>query len=69
MLLHGWGFTPHVASWEPYAQNVLTIDYGERRATGDGRPVQLTAKEYGTLAELSANAGLVLTYEHLLRRT
>ncbi len=33
-----------------------------------GRPVQLTATEYGTLAELSANGGRVLTYEHLLRR-
>ena len=33
-----------------------------------GRPVELTAIEYRTLAELSANAGRVLTYEHLLRR-
>ena len=33
-----------------------------------GRPVELTAKEYGTLAELSTNAGRVLTYETLLRR-
>ena len=30
-----------------------------------GRPVELTAKEYGTLVELSANAGRVLTYETL----
>ena len=33
-----------------------------------GNPVQLTAIEYRTLVELSANAGRVLTYEHLLRR-
>ena len=33
-----------------------------------GHPVELTAIEYRTLAELSANAGRVLTYEHLLRR-
>ena len=33
-----------------------------------GRPVELTAKEYETLAELSTNAGRVLTYETLLRR-
>ena len=33
-----------------------------------GRPVELTAKEYGALAELSTNAGRVLTYETLLRR-
>ena len=28
-----------------------------------GRPVELTAREYGTPAELSANAGRVLTYQ------
>ena len=33
-----------------------------------GRPIQLTAIEYGMLVELSTNAGRVLTYEHLLRR-
>ena len=33
-----------------------------------GRPILLTAIEYRTLAELSANAGRELTYEHLLRR-
>ena len=33
-----------------------------------GRPILLTAIEYRTLAELSVNAGRVLTYEHLLRR-
>ena len=31
-------------------------------------PAMLAAKEYGTLAELSTNAGRVLTREHLLRR-
>ncbi len=53
---------------EPYAQGDLRIDYAERRVTLAGRPVQLTALEYRTLAELAANAGRVLTYEHLLRR-
>ncbi len=53
---------------EPYVLGDLTIDYDERRVTLAGRPVELTAKEYGTLAELSANAGRVLTYETLLRR-
>ena len=33
-----------------------------------GRPVQLVAMEFRMLAELSANAGRVLTYEHLLER-
>ena len=53
---------------EPYVLGDLTIDYDERRVTLAGRPVELTAKEYGTLAELSTNAGRVLTYETLLRR-
>ena len=53
---------------EPYVLGDLTIDYDERRVSLAGRPVALTAKEYGTLAELSANAGRVLTYETLLRR-
>ena len=51
-----------------YVLGDLAIDYGERRVTLAGRPVRLTAKEYGTLAGLSANAGRVLTYGHLLRR-
>ena len=38
---------------EPYVLGDLTIDYDERRVTLAGRPVELTAKEYGTLAELS----------------
>ena len=51
---------------EPYVLGALTIDYSARRVTVAGRPVQLTAMEYRMLAELSANAGRVLTYEHLL---
>ena len=53
---------------QPYALGDLTINYDERRVSVAGRPVQLTAIEYRTLAELSVNAGRVLTYEHLLRR-
>ena len=53
---------------QPYVLGDLTIDYDERRVSVAGRPVQLTAIEYRTLAELSVNAGRVLTYEHLLRR-
>ncbi len=52
----------------PFALGDLTIDYAERRVSLAGRPVELTAIEYRTLAELSVNAGRVLTYEHLLRR-
>ena len=46
----------------------LTIDYVERRVTLAGRPLPLIAMEYRLLAELSANAGRLLTYEHLLER-
>ena len=53
---------------KPYVFGDLTIDYAERRVTLAGRPVQLTAIEYGLLFELSANAGRVLTYDRLLQR-
>ncbi len=53
---------------EPYVFGELTIDYAERRVMLAGRPVQLTAIEYGLLFELSANAGRVMTYDRLLQR-
>ena len=53
---------------EPYVLGDLTIDYAERRVTVAGRPVELTATEYGLLFELSVNAGRVVTYDQLLRR-
>ena len=53
---------------EPYVLGDLTIDYAERRVTLGSRPLQLIAMEYRLLAELSANAGRLLTYEHLLER-
>ena len=53
---------------EPYVLGDLTIDYSTRSVTLAGRLVQLTAMEYRMLAELSDNAGRVLTYEHLLER-
>ena len=53
---------------DPYVLGDLTIDYAERRVTLAGRPLPLIAMEYRLLAELSANAGRLLTYEHLLER-
>ena len=53
---------------EPFVLGELTIDYSGRRVTLAGRPVQMTAIEYGLLFELSANAGRVMTYDRLLRR-
>ena len=53
---------------EPFLLGELAVDYAERRVTLAGRPVQLTAIEYGLLFELSVNAGRVLTYDRLLQR-
>ncbi len=53
---------------EPYVVRDLVIDYIARRVTLAGRPVHLTPIEYRMLAELSANAGQVLSYERLLHR-
>ena len=52
----------------PFVLGDLTIDYIARRVTLAGSPVRLTPIEYRTLAELSVNAGRVVTYEHLLQR-
>ncbi len=53
---------------EPYVLGDLTIDYAGRRVTLAGRPVRLMPLEYRMLAELSANAGRILTYDQLLQR-
>ena len=53
---------------QPYVLGDLTIDYEERRVTVTGRRVQLTAKEYQLLYELSVGRGRVLTHDILLRR-
>ena len=53
---------------EPYTLGDLEIDYAERLVSLAGRPVRLIAIEYRMLAELSANAGRAVTYEHLLKR-
>ena len=45
----------------------LAIDYEHRKVTVAGRPVRLTAGEYGLLRLLSVNAGRVLMPEALLR--
>ena len=46
----------------------LTLDYAKRTVSVAGRQVNLTPTEYGLLLELSVNAGLVLTFDHLLER-
>ena len=53
---------------EPYVLGDLTIDYAAHQVSVRGRTVQFTSMEYRMLTELSANAGRVVTYEHLLER-
>ena len=53
---------------QPFSLGELTIDYTRRRVTVAGRPVQLTDTEYRLLVELSVNAGLTLSLDHLLQR-
>ena len=53
---------------EPYVLGELTVDYAQRRVTLAGRPVALSALEYGLLAELAANGGRALSYQHLQER-
>ena len=52
----------------PFVLGDLTLDYASRAVSVAGRPVRLTPTEYNLLYELSVNAGLVLTFDHLLER-
>ena len=56
------------AGAEPVVLGELTIDHEQRRATLAGRPLDLTATEYGLLRALAIRAGKVATYESLLRQ-
>ena len=51
---------------EPFRLGNLTINYLERTVTVAGRPVSLTPTQFRLLAELSSNAGRVLTHNELL---
>ena len=53
---------------EPFRLGDLAVDYEKRRVTVAGRPVHLTATEYGLLRALSLDAGGVTTYDSLLRQ-
>jgi len=53
---------------DPFVMGDLTIHYADRSAIFAGTPLPLTFMEYRLLAELAANAGRVLTYEHLLQQ-
>ena len=52
----------------PYVYGALMIDYADRLVTLAGVPVEVTAMQYRLLVELTANAGRVVNYKHLMRR-
>jgi DNA-binding response OmpR family regulator len=51
-----------------YSDAFLRIDFARRQATQGDTPVPLTATEYLLLAELTGNAGRVVTHRQLLQR-
>ena len=53
---------------QPFVLGDLAIDYGRRRVSVAGNPVDLTATEYELLRILALDAGRVVTFETLLRR-
>ena len=53
---------------EPLTVGELTVDFRRRRATLAGRPVGLTALEYGVLADLAVCAGEAVPHDSLLER-
>ena len=66
--LRGRAASPRAAPSEPLVLGDLTVNYLERRVSVAGRPVHLTATEYGLLVELSLSPGRVATHDQLLRR-
>ena len=53
---------------ECFVLDRLTVDFARRRVNVGGRPVKLTVIECRLMAELSVNAGSILTHERLLQR-
>ena len=60
---------PFEGQWSgSYAVAGLSIDYAQRQVTVEGKPVELTAKEYAVLYELAVHAPRVLNHQVLLQR-
>ena len=57
-----------IVTSNPFILHDLVVDYAKRRVTVSGHPVELTGTEYRVLAELTANAGRIMTHEQLVRR-
>lgn len=56
------------ATEERHKVGAIVVDKAGHEVSVDGRPVQLTAKEFALLAYLCERRGKVLTREHLLAR-
>ena len=52
----------------PFESGALRVDFSERRASVDGRDMELTAAEFRLLSELAQNAGRVMVHDELLHR-
>ena len=53
---------------EPVEIGELTVDFGARRATLGGEPLDLSRKEFDLMAELVRNAGKVVSRDDLMDR-
>jgi DNA-binding response OmpR family regulator len=53
---------------ETYTDTVLSMNFSQRTAFVEGKPVELSTKEFNLLAYLVQNAGRVLTHEQLMDR-
>lgn len=58
--------TAHERTGEPLRASGVEVDVHSRRATRDGEPLDLTAKEFDLLAYLVANAGTVVARDKIL---
>ena len=66
--LRRWIGGGELAASKPFQLGDLLINFDERTVYVSGKPVQLTAKEYKLLTELSNSAGRVLIHDMLLHR-
>ncbi|HEU4448698.1 MAG TPA: response regulator transcription factor [Gaiellaceae bacterium] len=57
---------PGEEAHETYADGLLTVDFGERRVTVKGRPVELTPLEFRLLAAFVRHPGQLLAHDQLL---
>jgi two-component system KDP operon response regulator KdpE len=51
----------------PFTAGGLVIDFASRKVSFQGKPLNLTPKEYELLCHLARNAGRVLSHENILR--